>query len=53
MAYIQSFRSEERGQGLVEYALVVGLVAAALVGVLAALGADIVALFTSVTDQIP
>jgi len=52
-AHIQSFRNEQSGQGLVEYSLVLVLVAAALVGVLALLGADIGGLVTSVSDQIP
>lgn len=45
-----ALRADERGQGLVEYALILLLVAAVLIGGLAALGADISGLVESVSD---
>jgi Flp pilus assembly pilin Flp len=44
---------DERGQGLVEYALILLLASLAVVLLLAALGADIRGLFESVTEVFP
>ena len=46
--YIQSLRSDERGQGLVEYALIIALVSVALVAALGALSGGIDAAFDDV-----
>ncbi len=47
------YRPEESGQGLMEYGLVLVLIAILLVVVVAILGDQINALFVSVTDAIP
>jgi pilus assembly protein Flp/PilA len=52
-AYIQSFRSDESGQGLVEYSLILALVSIATIAMLTALGTDIGAVFTFVSGQLP
>ena len=49
-ARLERARDDERGQGLVEYALIIMLVALVVIGGLAALGADIAGLVTRVTD---
>ena len=46
-------RADERGQGLVEYALILLLVSLAIVLLLTALGTDIRGLFESVRDAFP
>jgi Flp pilus assembly pilin Flp len=46
-------RRDERGQGLVEYALILLLVSVGMVLALAALGADVSGLVESVTDKFP
>jgi len=47
------FRNEESGQGMVEYGLILALVALAAVLVLTGLGTKIAGIFTSATDKIP
>ncbi len=42
----------QRGQGMVEYALIIALVAVALVGVLGALGGGIGVIFTKITTSL-
>jgi pilus assembly protein Flp/PilA len=46
-------RRDERGQGLVEYALIILLVATVVVGALAAFGADLAGMVESVADSFP
>jgi pilus assembly protein Flp/PilA len=46
---MESLRSDERGQGLVEYALIISLVAVVLIVALKALAVDINGVFTSIT----
>jgi len=46
-------RQGERGQGLVEYALILLLVSVAAILLLAAFGADIAGMVESVTDALP
>jgi Flp pilus assembly pilin Flp len=50
---LRTFVESERGQGLVEYSLILLLVATALTGALAAFGADVEGLFDFVADAFP
>ncbi len=43
---------EEQGQGMTEYGLVLGIIAVAVVGVLATLRTQILDMFTTVTDSV-
>jgi pilus assembly protein Flp/PilA len=43
---------DESGQALVEYGLLVGLIAALCVGVITALGGDILGYFTTITNAL-
>jgi Flp pilus assembly pilin Flp len=52
MNYLASFEREE-GQGMVEYALIIGLIAVALVAGLGLLQVDIDAAFTKITTALP
>jgi Flp pilus assembly pilin Flp len=45
-------RSEDEGQTLVEYALILALVSIVAIGTLAALGVKINTVLTAVTDQL-
>lgn len=49
---IKALFVEEEGQGMTEYGLVLGIIAVAVVGILAALRTQIVAMFNSVKDAI-
>ena len=44
---------DENGQGMVEYGLIIGLIATAVIAVLVILGPRIANLFQQVNDQIP
>lgn len=48
MRMLQRFARDEEGQGLVEYGLVIALVAIAVIGVLTAMGGQLQALFNKV-----
>ena len=50
--WIESLRSDESGQGLVEYALIISLVAIVLIAALQALAVDIGGVFTSITTAL-
>lgn len=52
-AYIQSFRSDESGQGLVEYSLILALVSIGSILMLTTLGVDIGAVFTQISNTLP
>lgn len=49
---IKASLKNEKGQGMVEYALIIGLVAVLLIGSLQLLQVDIAGLFTSITTQL-
>lgn len=49
---LQNWLKSEKGQGMVEYSLIVGLVAIALIGAVALLGGQIKAIFDSITGTI-
>ena len=46
------FRDEERGQGLVEYALIIALVALVVIAILAVLGGQIKGVFTRASSEL-
>jgi len=48
----RKFAAAQRGQGLVEYALIIFLVAIAVVALLGVLGGQIGAVFTSITNSL-
>lgn len=49
---IQSLLNREEGQGMVEYSLIIGLVAIAVVGAVVLLGGQIEAVFTNITNTL-
>ena len=51
-AKMKALFTEEQGQGMTEYGLVLGVIAVAVVGVLAALRTEILEMFTAVTDAV-
>lgn len=51
-AKMRALFTEEQGQGMTEYGLVLGVIAVAVVGVLALLREEILAMFTEVTDAV-
>lgn len=50
---LKRFFYEEDGQGMVEYGLIIALVAIAVITVLGLLGDQLVAVFDSITDKMP
>jgi pilus assembly protein Flp/PilA len=48
--YLSKMGVSEKGQGLVEYALIILLVSLVVIAVLAVLGDEIAAVFTRITD---
>lgn len=50
--FLLSFQKEEEGQGMVEYALIIGLVVIAVIAVLALLGPQIQAIFQQIVDAL-
>jgi pilus assembly protein Flp/PilA len=51
-AKMKALFTEEQGQGMTEYGLVLGVIAVAVVGVLALLRTEILAMFTNVTTAV-
>ncbi len=47
---LRSFFAKEEGQGLVEYALILVLIAVVVIGVLTALGGQVQATFQKIND---
>lgn len=52
MKAIRSLLKDERGQGMTEYALIIGVVAILLIGVLIAFRQQIAALFGDITTAV-
>lgn len=50
--YVLSIIKEEKGQGMVEYALLVGLIAVVVIAVLVLLGPAIAAKFTQIINSL-
>ena len=50
--YVKSFVREDEGQDLLEYALLVALIALVAVGAVTAAGVSVNDIFTSVADQL-
>jgi len=50
--YVLGKLKEEKGQGMVEYALIIGLVAVVVIGVLVLLGPAIAAKFQEITGAL-
>ena len=50
---IRNYLKSERGQGMVEYGLIIALVAVVVIAALIFLGPKIAEIFTGVTDAIP
>lgn len=50
---LRNFFAREEGQSLVEYALVLVLIAIAVIGILAVLGTNISAVFERIADAMP
>lgn len=49
---LQRLITEEEGQGMVEYGLILVLIAVVLVGVLTTLGGDLKSLFKGISDTL-
>jgi pilus assembly protein Flp/PilA len=50
---LRNFFAREEGQSLVEYALVLVLIAIAVIGILAVLGTNIAGVFQRIADAFP
>lgn len=52
MKLVNWFKSEENGQGLVEYGLIIALIAVALIAALGLLGDGLNGIFERITDAL-
>lgn len=52
MESLRDLRDEESGQGLVEYGLILGLVAVVAIGTLATVGTDVKTVFTDIVTEL-
>lgn len=52
LKYLKAFTSNKKGQGMVEYGLIVALIAVAVIGVITLLGTEISNLFQQVVDTL-
>ncbi len=51
MEYLKAFRSNKKGQGMVEYGLIISLIAVAVIAALVILGPKIANLFNNVSNN--
>ena len=51
--YLKGLVKDEKGQGMVEYGLILALVAIVVVGVLGTMGDQLLATFTKVSNKLP
>jgi pilus assembly protein Flp/PilA len=49
---LQNLLKSEKGQGMVEYSLIIGLVVIAVIGAVATLGGQVKAIFDSITNTL-
>lgn len=52
MKNLKAILKDENGQGMVEYGLILGIIAVAVIGVLIAFGPKIVAIFQAASDEV-
>ena len=52
MIYLKARLGSKKGQGMVEYALIIGLVAVVLIGVLTAMQGSISIVFNTIKDKL-
>ena len=52
LAHLKRFAREENGASMVEYGVLVGLITAAIVGIIATIGGDITERFQAVADAL-
>lgn len=52
MTYLKNFIGNKKGQGMVEYGLIIGLIAVAVIALLTTMGTEIQRLFKSVADAL-
>ena len=52
LTFIRNFLRDEEGQGMVEYALIIALIAIVVIVVLRVVGTDIRAIFQSIVDAL-
>jgi pilus assembly protein Flp/PilA len=52
VAMLKNVLREEKGQGMVEYGLILALISVVVVGILTTMGTNLQALFTTVSGQL-
>lgn len=52
LTYVKSLIKDERGQGMVEYGLILALIAVAVVTILGTMGDNLETMFTTVSDEL-
>lgn len=52
MNYVKQYVNDEEGQGMVEYGLIIALVAVVVIGVLTLMGTDLITIFTDITNAL-
>ncbi len=53
MREMMKFLKDEEGQGMVEYGLIIGLIAVAVIAALGIMGPKVAALFNKVNETLP
>ncbi|OZI32929.1 Flp family type IVb pilin [Bordetella genomosp. 1] len=52
LAHVKSFWKDEEGATAIEYGLIAGLIAVAIIGALTLLGTDLTGLFTRISNRL-